>query len=51
MFWDNRGLIPDLGRRLEEYIALQYNIRALIIKIRFRGPLYFNHNQEPPKYC
>ena len=25
------------------------NIGALIIRIRFWGPLYYNFNQEPPK--
>ena len=25
------------------------NVGALIIRIRFWGPLYYNHNKEPPK--
>ena len=25
------------------------NIGALIIRIGFRGPLYYNHNKKPPK--
>ena len=39
-----------LGDRYEDLSLSNYpNIRALIIRIRFWGPVYCNYNKEPPK--
>ena len=45
-----RDSVSDNGNtELEAGRAILNNIGALMIRIGFRGPLYYNYNKEPRK--
>ena len=48
---DDKGRKANYGRRRRSTTTMAVtNVGALMIRIGFWGPVYYNYNKEPPKY-
>ena len=43
------AIAAKAGTPTLEHLTLNPNVGALIIRIGFLGPFYYNYNKEPPK--